>query len=283
MLSLASMIEAYSIWLMPLVTHELIGYSNTTRKKKYLFCSGHGPNRRSAMAFAEQLIDSKIPAEGVCRDSDGHFAHGWVFETLDDSGLLLILKEGKGLAEEAISLINDSLEILSESLRRGLDYEDLFERASQDTLTGISNRRVFDERIKGMMESARRHHRPLTMLSMDLDHFKDFNTTDDHMADDEMLISVATVLTRTVRSTDLLGQMDGDEFLLVLDNTDKLSAQVLAERLCRAVDGVDIREDKKAQPGVSIGIAQLQEEETLPQWLERADDILYQAKSSGAG
>jgi len=281
MLSLASMIEAYSVWLMPHVAHELIGYNNTARKKKYLFCSGHGPNRRSAIAFAEQLIDSKIPTGAVSNDNDGHFAHRWIFETSDDAGILLILKEGRGLGDEEISLINDSLEILSESLQRGLEYEDLFERASHDMLTGLFNRRVFDERIKGMIESARRYNRPLTMLSMDLDHFKDINDTHGHQAGDEVLKSVARVLTEAVRSTDLLVRMGGDEFLLVLDNTDKINAQVLAERLCRAIDGLNVRADKKVKLGVSIGLAQLRESETLSQWLERADDILYHAKANG--
>ena len=70
-LSLTGMIEAYSVWLMPFVNHELIGYSNGSRKKKHLFCSGHGPHRRSAMAFAEQLIDDKSsnhPITSCCLD-----------------------------------------------------------------------------------------------------------------------------------------------------------------------------------------------------------------------
>ena len=148
-------------------------------------------------------------------------------------------------------------------------------------LPGVSNRRVFDERINGMMESARRHHRPLTMLSVDLAHFKDVNNTHGHLAEDKVLKSVVKVLSQTVRSTDLLGRMGGDEFLLVLDNTDRISAQILAERLCRAIDGLDVAANKKVHLGVNIGLAQLQEEETLTQWLERADDILYQAKVSG--
>lgn len=281
MLGLASMIEAYSVWLMPHVAHELIGYNNTARKKKYLFCSGHGPNRRSAIAFAEHLIKNKVVSTEVYRDNNGHYAHKWVFETADDAGILLILKEGKELGDEEISLINDSLEILYESLQRGLEYEDLFERASHDTLTGLANRRVFDERIQGMMESAIRYNRPLTMLSMDLDHFKDINDTFGHLAGDQVLKSVAGVLTQAVRSTDLLVRMGGDEFLLVLDNTDSISGQVLAERLCLAIDGLSVQTDKKMKLGISIGLAQFQEPESLSQWLERADDVLYHAKSNG--
>jgi len=280
-LNLAGMIEAYSVWLMPLVEHELIGYNNTSRKKKHLFCSGHGPNRRRAIAFAERLINSKDSSQGIFTDDQGHFAHKWVFESADDAGILLILKDGKQLDEEQIELVNDSLTILSDSLLRALEYEDLFRRASHDALTGLANRRVFDERIGGMIDSARRYQRPLTMLSMDLDKFKNINDNLGHQAGDEVLKSVAGVLKEAVRSTDLLVRIGGDEFVLVLDNTDRKSARILAERLCKAVDRLDIWADVKTKLGVSIGLAQLGDDEDLRQWLERADDILYHAKAEG--
>ncbi len=98
-------------------------------------------------AFAEQLINDKTPLDGSFTKKDGRFAYKWVFETADDAGILLILKKGHELSAEEIDLINHSFEILAECLRRGLEYEDLFERASNDALTGLSNRRVFEERI----------------------------------------------------------------------------------------------------------------------------------------
>jgi len=280
-MSLAGMIEAYSVWLMPLVEHELIGYSNSSRNRKYLFCSGHGPERRKAMAFAEQLIEIPEAQEGVYSDDQDHFAHKWVIERSDNAGILLIVKSGKQLSKDQVDIINDSLTILSDSVQRALDYEDLFRRASHDALTGLSNRRVFEERIDGMMDSARRYAKPLTMLSMDLDKFKDINDNLGHLAGDEVLKAVAGELQSAVRSSDLLVRMGGDEFILVLDNTDKASARILAERLCRAVDSLDIWADVKAKLGISIGLAQLEDDETLHQWLERADDILYHAKAEG--
>ncbi len=280
-LSLTGMIESYSVWLMPLVPHELIGYSNAARQKKHLFCSGHGPNRRRAMAFAEQLIDNPVPFEGGCKNQDGHYAHKWIFESAEEAGILLILKDSQELSVDEIDLINASLVILSDSLQRGLEYEELFERASNDPLTGLSNRRVFDERIKGMMESAKRYKRPMTMVSMDLDRFKNINDNLGHQVGDEVLKSVAKVLKVAVRSTDLLVRMGGDEFLLVLDDTDQKNARILAERLCIAVDELEIWADTKTKLGVSIGLSQLQEGESLGQWLERTDDILYHAKAEG--
>jgi diguanylate cyclase (GGDEF)-like protein len=280
-LSLTGMIEAYSVWLMPLVSHELIGYHNSSRRKRHLFCSGHGPNRRKAIAFAEQLIENKSPVGGICSKKDGRCAYKWIFETVDDAGILLILKKGRELSPEEIDLINHSLEILAECLRRGLAYEELFERASNDPLTGLSNRRVFEERILGMIDSAKRYHHPLSMISMDLDKFKMINDNLGHQVGDEVLQAVAQVLKRAVRSTDLLVRMGGDEFLLILDNTDLNNGRILAERLCAAIDELDIWADHETKMGVSIGLTQLKQEESLKQWLERTDDILYHAKDQG--
>ena len=280
-LSMTSMIEAYSVWLMPIVEHELIGYNNNTRKRKHLFCSGHGPNRRRAIAFAEQLIENVSNHQHVVVSDDGHFGHRWIFETVDDTGILLILKEGRELSDKELEIINDSLVVLAESLQRGLEYEDLFERASSDALTGLANRRVFEERIGGMMDSAKRYNHPLTMLSLDLDRFKQINDNLGHQAGDKVLKSVADVLASAVRSTDLLVRMGGDEFLIILDNTDQNNAQILAERLVKKVDELDVWADEKTKLGVSIGLAQMQKEENLSMWLERTDDILYHAKAEG--
>jgi diguanylate cyclase (GGDEF)-like protein len=280
-LSITGMIESYSVWLMPLVEHELIGYSNSARNKKHLFCSGHGPSRRKAIAFAEKLIHSNNLVSGDSTCSEGHYAHKWIFENVDGAGILLILKEGRQLDSDEIEMINDSLVILGESLLRGLQYEELFEQASNDPLTGLYNRRVFDERIHGMIDSAKRYKRPLTMVAMDLDRFKQINDKLGHMAGDEALKSVARVLKNGVRSSDLLVRMGGDEFLAILDNTDKNSARNLAERLCAGVEALDIRATENIRLGISIGLAELREDESLRQWIDRADDILYHAKAEG--
>ncbi|MFT5699667.1 MAG: diguanylate cyclase (GGDEF)-like protein [Desulforhopalus sp.] len=280
-LSLTGMIEAYSVWLMPLVGHELIGYNNTSRNKRHFFCSGHGPQRRSAMSFAEQLINDSTSVIGSFVKKDGRFAYKWIFETSDDEGILLILKEGQELTAHEIDLVNDSLEILAECLRRGLEYEDLFEKASNDALTGLSNRRVFDERIHAMMDGATRYTHSLSMISMDLDKFKAINDNLGHQAGDNVLIKVADVLKKAVRSTDLLVRMGGDEFLIILDQTDRDSARILAERLCVAIDTLDIWANDTTKLGVSIGLTEMQRGESLSEWLERTDDILYHAKAKG--
>ena len=280
-LELASMIEAYSIWLMPHVEHELIGYKNQSRDKKHLFCSGHGPKRRSIVAFAEELFDHADRDMNCCVSDDGRYGHKWLIETAEDSGILIILKDDVALKDNEINLINESLLILAESLRRGLEYEELFDSARKDALTGLSNRRVFDERIVDIMDAARRHNRYVTMASLDLDHFKQINDNLGHQQGDRVLKQVADVFKKGVRTTDLLVRIGGDEFLLVMDSTDLESGRILAERLCLAVSDLNILADPETQLGVSIGMAQWQKGEGLEQWLERVDDILYNAKAEG--
>ena len=282
-LSLTGMIEAYSVWLMPIVRHELIGYNNTVRNKKHLLCSGHGPNRRRAIKLAEKLIKDKAIYDNGYAVSDDHFAYKWVFETSEDEGVLLILKKDQQLSARELEIINESLLVLAESLRRGLEYDDLFLRACHDSLTGLANRRVFEERIGIIIESAKRHNRPLTMISMDLDHFKSINDNLGHQMGDEALKAVAGVLKSTVRATDLLVRMGGDEFLLVLEDTNQKSARILAERLCSAVHALNIQADANTRLGISIGLSEMQPGESLGKWMERTDDTLYHAKTQGRG
>ncbi|MEK6201139.1 MAG: GGDEF domain-containing protein [Desulfobulbaceae bacterium] len=182
-------------------------------------------------------------------------------ETVDNAGLLLVLKDGRSMDSGEIEWVNESLLVLGESLRRALEYEELFESARRDALTGLANRRVFDEQIRLKIGSARRSGRPLTIASMDLDRFKQINDNLGHQRGDQVLCQVAAVMADSVRSTDLLVRMGGDEFLLVMDDTDQQSARILAERMCLAIDELDIWADSETRLGVSIGLAQWEKDE----------------------
>ncbi|HID70045.1 MAG TPA: diguanylate cyclase, partial [Desulfobacterales bacterium] len=190
-------------------------------------------------------------------------------------------EDENALSDTEIDLINESLLILAESLRRGLEYEELFESARKDALTGLGNRRVFEERISEIMAGARRYNRPLTMASLDLDYFKQVNDNLGHQRGDQVLKLVADAFSQSIRSTDLLVRIGGDEFLLVMDDTDQKSGRILAERLCQAVDDMGVWSDANTKLGVSIGLTQWKREESLEEWMERADDILYNAKAEG--
>jgi diguanylate cyclase (GGDEF)-like protein len=279
-LDLPTMLETYSIWLSEHVRHELIGYRNPSRQRMHMFCSCHGPKRRLVISVAEGMLTHPLEPEQQQISVDGLSGHRWTFESTDCFGMLVLIRKGDPLDEDELYLVDNSLLVLAEPLKRALEYEEIFAQARKDPLTGLPNRFVFDERIDELLEQAHRYQHPLTLASIDLDHFKSVNDSMGHLIGDRVLQQVAGLLQQHVRTTDLLARMGGDEFMLLLPNTDIFSARVLAERLCQAVDrlGIDTPTGRLA---LSIGLAEWQPGLKRQEWLERADDILYQAKANG--
>lgn len=279
---LQSMIEAFSVWLMPLVDHDLIAYRNACSTREHMLCSCHGPERRKVLRVAQELFNGPAAAMGEeCQWQDEFYGFRWQLKCNGDIGQLMVLRRAKGLDADEVELLGKAMEILAEPLQRALDYEDLFEQSRRDVLTGLENRRVFEDRIGPMLESARRHSHPITLASMDLDRFKQINDTLGHAAGDKALRKVAQLLAAMVRNSDLLVRMGGDEFVLVLPNTELSAAKVLADRLCLAVDGLGIGSARSGRLGISIGLVQWQPEMDLEAWLLKADETLYEAKASG--
>jgi len=279
-LDLPSMIEAYSIWLMEFIGHELIGYHNPVRQRMHMFCSYHGPKRRQAIQLAQEILEQPAGQEATSAQVDGFRVHKWLFSSSDCQGLLVILRKGKPLTEDELDFIDESLAIFVEPLKRALEYEEIFAQARRDSLTGLPNRFVFEERIGSIVEQAKRHGHPLTLAALDLDHFKAVNDTMGHLMGDQVLKQVAETLKDEVRLTDMLVRMGGDEFLLVLPDTSMHDARFLAERLCLAVEQLNII-THVGKLAVSIGLSEWRPGMTVETWMEQADDILYQAKANG--
>ncbi len=278
-LDLPGIIETYSIWLAEHVSHDLIGYHNPTRQRMHLFCSSHGPERRYIIDIAKKLLHNS-GSEEQAGIADGIHSYQWNFAEDDGNTLLLLLRKNDPVPADDIELINESFSILAEPLKRTMDYEKIFAQARRDALTGLPNRLVFEERIDSIIKQADRYDCPLTLAALDLDHFKDVNDTMGHLMGDRVLQQVSKALQEQIRTSDLLVRMGGDEFLLILPNTDMAAARNLGERLCRAVEYLDITAGQ-AKLGISIGLAQWRPEISKHQWLEQADDILYQAKKNG--
>jgi len=279
-MDLPTIIETYSIWLAEHVSHDLIGYHNQPLGRMHLFCSSHGPERRSIITVAEEILRRPEAKAEIFQVDEILRAYQWQFETESGCALLLLLKKDSHVTEDDMRLITESLSILLQPLKRSFDYEEIFSQAREDILTGLPNRLVFKERIDNFIEQARRYGQPLTLAALDLDHFKEVNDTLGHLMGDKALQEVSSALKEEIRATDLLVRMGGDEFLLVLPNTDMDDARHLSERLCLAVAKLDIPAGEN-QLGVSIGLAAWQPDMDKQNWLETADDILYQAKKNG--
>ena len=148
-----------------------------------------------------------------------------------------------------------------------------------DELTGLNNRRYFNESFAKAVSAARRHKLPLSLVSIDLDHFKKVNDTFGHSVGDLVLKEFSTLLNMMVRIEDVACRLGGEEFMVLLPNTNAEGAVALAERIRCSFE----RLPRTATPVVtaSFGVAQLQEREDEDALMRRVDDALYQAKKEG--
>ncbi len=156
--------------------------------------------------------------------------------------------------------------------------------ANQDALTGAANRRAVLEALESELARAQRQRTPLALLMLDIDHFKRVNDQHGHLAGDQVLRHFVHVVRQRLRAQDFLGRYGGEEFLLLLPDTDLAGAQQLAQQLCQAVQAAPCDwQGQTIAVTVSVGIAgagtsQQADGETL---LQAADQALYRAKDKG--
>ena len=151
--------------------------------------------------------------------------------------------------------------------------------ATTDGLTGLKNRRTFGEKLAEEHARAVRYHQPLSLLLLDVDHFKQYNDTFGHPAGDAVLRSVAQALGSTARDTDVAARYGGEEFVLILPQTEEAGALVIAERIRAAIAGADW----ELRPvTVSVGVSTLSLDTPTPDSLTAcADKALYYSKQGG--
>jgi diguanylate cyclase (GGDEF)-like protein len=154
--------------------------------------------------------------------------------------------------------------------------------ARKDTLTGLYSRRYLDEQLPGLIKSHRRNQAPLSLLIIDLDHFKRVNDEYGHLVGDEVLWRVAEAVRATVRTADSAVRYGGEEFCVILPGTARPEAARVGERIRQAVSRLDLEALKTGMKvTASVGVATLAKDEELYEWLQRADLALYSAKHAG--
>lgn len=156
--------------------------------------------------------------------------------------------------------------------------------AREDVLTGLANRRRFEERAKEECLRAQRYHHPLSILLADLDHFKSINDNYGHAFGDIVLKDVGQTLLRHCRTSDLCARHGGEEFAILLPETELAEAYKVAERLCAAVRSLVFKQPSGAvQVTVSFGVSSMDhgQPQSLEEILEQADQALYAAKRNG--
>lgn len=158
-------------------------------------------------------------------------------------------------------------------------HEQLSEMATKDSLTGVGNRRALDHRLIELLAAYARKTSPLSLILLDLDHFKKINDEYGHIVGDQILIRISEIIDGRIRATDALFRFGGEEFVIVPLELDLIQAARLAEQLRILVENHELVTEKPVT--ISLGVAQYKGGETSDSWLNRADEALYRAKNSG--
>jgi diguanylate cyclase (GGDEF)-like protein/PAS domain S-box-containing protein len=223
-----------------------------------------------------RLIDAVLagrPASGEVRfkHRDGHHIHALAAASLTHGadGELLILLQAVDISER---------KMLEARLQHLADH---------DALTGLYSRRRFEEELVREVSRSRRHKRVGALLVLDLDGFKQVNDRFGHSTGDEVLVRVSDALRRSLRESDVLARMGGDEFAVILPDADIATSRTVAAKLADVVraHGLVASGERRAEVTASVGITAMRGGRALDaaQLLIEADMAMYQAKSAGKG
>lgn len=201
-------------------------------------------------------------------------------------GLLVIVNYQETACEGQDELFWNSL---SDQMATAIGNAQLYQNAKQhsitDGLTGLFNHRYFQQRLRSEESRSHRHHRPFSVIMLDIDHFKHYNDVCGHPTGDKALNIIAQLIKAEVRDIDILARYGGEEFAIVLSETDKTSAWKVAERIRKKIEDYKFPHGQ-VQPQkrltVSIGVASYPEDaDNRKDVVERADEALYMAKKAG--
>ncbi|MBF0102842.1 MAG: GGDEF domain-containing protein [Desulfobacterales bacterium] len=148
-----------------------------------------------------------------------------------------------------------------------------------DKLTGVYNRLKLDELLNNELDRANRYGNTLSILLMDIDHFKEVNDTYGHQCGDKVLIDIANILKDRIRKTDFVGRWGGEEFLIICTETNLSDAHFLAEGIRKIIETYNF--PIAGSKTVSFGVTERKPDDTIEHILARADAALYRAKNAG--
>ena len=193
------------------------------------------------------------------------------------------------LSEKEIEYLEQLTTQAATTINRANVYAEILQHATLDALTGFYNRHQLEERIKQEIATSKRQSRPLCAIMTDIDYFKSVNDTYGHAVGDFVLKNVAQVIRSQLREYDIAGRYGGEEFAILLPYTEIKDAQIVAERLRKAVEKkkLDISKinsevaQKIIGVTISLGIYQYKAEDSEEDLFKKADKALYNAKQSG--
>jgi len=199
--------------------------------------------------------------------------------------LTFITKETKRMVaynEELEGRLDQSYNVMNDLKR---DMERIRREAITDGLTGLANRKAFDEQLGRLARDSKKEGKIFSLIMIDIDHFKAFNDTYGHQVGDQVLRLVAMTLINEVKGQDMAARYGGEEFAIILPDTNVNASKIVAENLRKAVEKKEVVNratgDNLGQITVSLGVAQFYSEESPDDLVHRADKALYASKNKG--
>jgi len=172
------------------------------------------------------------------------------------------------------------LKIATEELLRA--NEELKYSATHDELTTVLNRTAIFNFLENEMHRVKRFKKSLCLLMFDIDYFKKINDTYGHLVGDFVLRTVTTIIKKNIREVDLLGRYGGDEFLIILPETNIDKAEEIAQRIHKSIETHSFKTNKlNLKLTLSIGLAAYKKDYTVDKFIETVDTALYEAKNAG--
>jgi len=217
-------------------------------------------------------------------EDGAHQVHQCSYELqlLGDSLGEIVFSRSQPIGERDQELLELLLCALIYPLRNALLYEQALTQALKDPLTGVNNRASMDAYLKHQILVSERHKNPLSLIMIDVDLFKSINDTFGHIVGDVVLRAVANAIVTCTRDSDVVFRYGGEEFVVVLTNTEGAGADFLAERIRQSIQALDIEAlSNHTSITVSAGVAQFIDGDTAMSVLQRADEMLYRAKEQG--
>lgn len=194
----------------------------------------------------------------------------------------LTFERRERFSESELQRLETLIGLLLYPLRNALLYHKALRAAYKDPLTGIHNRAALECSLERELSLARRNNMPLSMLLLDIDYFKTINDRHGHIAGDNVLRAVVQAINQNIRTSDVLYRYGGEEFVVLLSNTEPSAARCVAERIRRVIEALDHRHgETNIQLTISLGVATLSPGEDGQGLFERADKALYRAKNEG--
>lgn len=198
-----------------------------------------------------------------------------------DLGLLVFTRH-RPYQENELAILENMMSCLLYPLRNSLKYHQALTAATSDSLTQCGNRQALDSALHREIDLAQRDRTPLSVILFDFDHFKQINDRYGHQGGDQVLKSACKKIRNSMRKTDLLFRYGGEEFVILLHQTNREGAIKTAEKIRRQIETATMQfQEREISATISLGVATLKEYDGISSLIERADRALYQAKEMG--